>query len=144
MSVEEPIRLGDFVVVEADRGEDVGVVCEMQQLPAFFREGGTLASREASTPGGGGGGGGGGVSPASSYGMMAGSSPMQQMAWPSPGGAGFGKTLAGAGGGGMGVGAGGVKHIIRHALPQEYSVLPVKLAEEQSIVEVGSHSIYLI
>lgn len=30
----------------------------------------------------------------------------------------------------------GVKHILRHAQAHEYSLLPVKMAEEQSIVEV--------
>ena len=30
----------------------------------------------------------------------------------------------------------GVKHILRHAEPHEYSLLPVKMAEEESILEV--------
>lgn len=85
--VDKPIRNGDFVIVEADRGEDLGVVCETQPMPNFFREGGSLFAKDTKVS-----------------------------AW------GDRRT--------------GVKHIIRHALPQEYSLLPVKLAEEQSIVEV--------
>ena len=85
--VEKQIRIGDFVIVEADRGEDLGVVCEIQPMPLFFREGGSLFSRDG-----------------------------KNSAW------GDRKT--------------GVKHILRHALPQEHSLLPVKFAEEQSIIEV--------
>ena len=85
--VDKPIRNGDFVIVEADRGEDLGVVCEIQPMPNFFREGGSLFAKDTKVS-----------------------------AW------GDRRT--------------GVKHIIRHALPQEYSLLPVKVAEEQSIVEV--------
>lgn len=76
------------MVVEADRGEDLGVVCEVQPMPTFFREGGSLYSKEKMTP----------------FGM------------PEP--------------------RSGVKHILRHAQAHEYSLLPVKMAEEQSIVEV--------
>lgn len=85
--IDRPIRNGDFVVVEADRGEDLGVVCEVQSMPAFFREGGSLFAKDAKVS-----------------------------AW--------------------GDRRSGVKHILRHALPQEYSLLPVKYAEEMSIVEV--------
>jgi hypothetical protein len=86
--MDKPIRTGDFVIVEADRGEDLGVVCEVQRIPDFFREGGTLFSKENNK--------------VSSWGDK--------------------RT--------------GIKHILRHSLPQEYSLLPVKLAEEQSIIEV--------
>jgi cell fate regulator YaaT (PSP1 superfamily) len=87
-AVDRQIRCGDFVIVEADRGEDLGVVCEVQQMPAFFREGGSLFGSENK----------------------------------------------------LGVGGeknNGVKHIIRHATPQEYALLPVKMAEEESIIEIS-------
>lgn len=86
-TVDRPIRNGDFVVVEADRGEDLGVVCEVQPMPAFFREGGSLFAKDA-----------------------------KASAW--------------------GDRRSGVKHILRHALPQEYSLLPVKYAEEMNVAEV--------
>lgn len=85
--VMKPIHINDHVIVEADRGEDLGIVSEIQPMPLFFREGGSLFSRD---------------NKASTWGDK--------------------RT--------------GVKHILRHALPQEFSLLPVKMAEEQSIVEV--------
>ena len=93
--VDKPLKVGDFVVVEADRGEDLGIICEVQPMPVFFREGGSLFPKDSKVT-----------------------------AW--------------------GDRRNGVKHIIRHAVPQEHSLLPVKFAEELSVVEVCFHSWFCI
>ena len=101
------VAVGDFLVVEADRGEDLGVVTDILSMKEFierrYQQQQFLRGR-GGRGGGGGGGGGGGV--------------------------------GGGGGGGTEDDDQSVGRILRRATASERQHLPEKFHDEQLVVQV--------